>query len=152
MRVWFVAALSGAAFLLSAVAAGSNGDGAATVTENRTWVPLKDLIPAPDRTPLALDARFLRGTRLATGYRLTGQALVKDACTDVWFSEVLPQVVPDVYDVLQYPRAGTTGRRCITRRTWVTIPALQADLVPPPRYLKVRTQKGSTLLPIVPVR
>ena len=123
-------------------------------------VPSTALTPAPPangRTratmlmlpggPVALDARSLRGTRTRSGYRLTGQALVKDACTAARFTQVLGNVFPPSFNVTQYRPPGTMGRLCIQRLTWVTIAPLDTTTAAPPPFVTVHTQKGSTRVP-----
>jgi hypothetical protein len=104
----------------------------------------------PAGGPVALDARYLRGTRTSGGYRLTGQALVMDACTAARFTQVLGNVFPPFFNVTQYRRPGTMGMLCIQRLTWVTIAPLNVTSAAPPRYVTVHTQKGSTRVPILP--
>jgi hypothetical protein len=106
-------------------------------------------MPLPAGGSLALDARGLRGTRTATGYRLTGQAEVKDACTDAKFSRVLGNIFPPFYNLVQYRRPGTGGLLCIPRLTWVTAQPLNVTSAAPPRYVNVHTQKGTTRVPIL---
>ena len=167
MRVRLIAALGSVAFLLSAAAAAAQttmaptpgpviGPTAAPVpvpvgsAAPTAGTPRPITIPAPAGGPLALDARYLRGARTVTGYRLTGQALVKDACTAARFSRLLGNVFPPFYNVVQYRRPGTLGLLCIPRLTWVTIAALNVTSTAPPRYVTVHTQKGSTRVPILP--
>jgi len=97
---------------------------------------------------LALDARALRGTRTASGYRLSGQALVKDACTAARFAQVLGNIFPPLFDLMQFRRLGTMGMFCIRRLTWVTAQPLNVSSAAPPRYVTVGTQKGTTRVPI----
>jgi len=92
----------------------------------------------------------LRGTRSRGGYRLTGQALVKDACTVARFTQFLGNIFPPLFNVVQYRRPGTMGMLCIQRLTWVTIQPLTMTSAAPPRYVTVHTQKASTRVPILP--
>lgn len=108
------------------------------------------LMPIPVGGPLALDARYLRGMRTAPGYRLTGEALVKDACTAARFTRFLGNVFPPQFNVVQYRRPGTTGLLCVRRPTWVTIAPVGVTSAAPPRYVNVRTQKGVVRAPILP--
>ena len=112
-------------------------------------MPTASMVAEP-RAPLALalDARSLRGMRTAGGYRLSGQALVKDACTAAKFSRFLGTIFPPQFDVVQYRRPGTMGMMCIQRLTWVTAVALLVSSEAPPRYVTARTQKGSTRVPL----
>ena len=98
--------------------------------------------------PLALDARYLRGARTPAGFRLTGQALVKDACTAAKFAQFLGNIFPPQFNLVQYRRPGTMGLLCIQRLTWVTTVPLNVTSAAPPRYVTVRTQKGYTRVPI----
>ena len=107
-------------------------------------------VPMPAGGPLALDARYLRGTRTATGYRLTGQALVRDACTAARFTRLLANIFPPQYNVVQFRRPGTLGLLCAPRLTWVSIQQLNVTSAAPPRFVTVRTQKGVTRVPILP--
>jgi len=105
-------------------------------------------IPVP-RSALALDARALRGTRTATGYRLTGQAEVRDACTAAKFQRLLGNIFPPFFNVVQYRRPGTMGLLCIQRLTWVTIAPLNVTSAAPPHLgVSVHTAKGTTRVPI----
>lgn len=104
-------------------------------------------LPVP-RSALALDARYLRGTRTATGYRLTGQAEVRDACTAAKFQRLLGNIFPPFFNVVQYRRPGTLGLLCIQRLTWVTIAPLNVTSAAPPRWVSVHTAKGTTRVPI----
>ena len=107
-------------------------------------------MPLPPGSPLVLDARYLKGARTAGGYRLTGQAQVKDACTAVRFSQFLGNIFPPQYNVVQYRRPGTLGLLCAQHLTWVTAQPLDVTSAAPPRYVTVRTQKGITRVPILP--
>ncbi|HEY0614479.1 MAG TPA: hypothetical protein VGC96_07550 [Candidatus Elarobacter sp.] len=110
--------------------------------------PVSAQTPPPPAVPLALDARGLRGARTLTGYRLTGQALVKDACTAAKFQRFLGTVFPPRFDVVQYRRPGTMGLLCIQRLTWVTAQPLSLTSAAPPRYITARTQTGDTRVPL----
>ena len=109
------------------------------------------LPPVPVGSAIALAARSLRGSRAATGYRLTGQALVKDACTAARFTQFLGNIFPPFFNVTQYRRPGTGGLLCILRPTWVTIQPLTVTSAAPPRYVTVHTQKASTRVPVLPL-
>ncbi|HTD32651.1 MAG TPA: hypothetical protein VK665_03240 [Candidatus Elarobacter sp.] len=113
----------------------------------RTMAPMDRPLPIP-RSALALDARYLRGTRTATGYRLTGQAEVRDACTAAKFQRLLGDIFPPFFNVVQYRRPGTLGLLCIQRLTWVTIAPLNVTSAAPPRWVSVHTAKGTTRVPI----
>ena len=108
-------------------------------------------VSVPAGGPPALDVRVLRAKRGGNGYRLTGQALVKDACTAARFSQFLGTVFPPVFNVVQYRRPGTMGVMCIQRLAWVTIPPLSITSAAPPRYVTVHAQKGSVRVPILPL-
>jgi hypothetical protein len=107
-------------------------------------------MPLPAGGPLALDARYLRGTRTASGYRLTGQAQVKDACTAARFSQFLGDIFPPQFNLVQYRRPGTLGLLCAQHLTWVTAEPQNLTSAAPPRYVSVRTQKGIMRVPILP--
>lgn len=124
----------------------------------RTMPPMmQTMAPAPGTTAhpllmppptLALDARSLRGTRTRTGYRLTGQAEVRDACTAAKFQRLLGNIFPPFYNVVQYRRPGTMNLLCIQRLTWVTIAPLNVTATARPRYVNVHTTKGTTRVPV----
>ncbi len=149
-----LAALAGIALFLSATAASAQTTMTPTpgpmVGPTAAPDPAGDARPAPE--PIALAARYLRGARTAGGYRLTGQALVKDACTAARFTQFLGNIFPPLFNVVQYRRPGTMGLLCIQRLTWVTIQPLTMTSAAPPRYVTVHAQKGSTRVPILPAR
>ena len=89
----------------------------------------------------------LRGRRTATGYTLSGQALVKDACTAARFDQFLGDIFPPQYNLNQFRRPGTMGMLCIQRLTWVTAMPKSVTSAAPPRYVTVRTQKGRDARP-----
>ncbi|HEY0382791.1 MAG TPA: hypothetical protein VGC72_11365 [Candidatus Elarobacter sp.] len=172
MNVRLIAALAGAAFFLSATAAVSAqttmaptpgpvvgptaapqpipvGSAVPTASTNAPTARPPATMPMPGG-PLALGARYLRGTRTISGYRLTGQAQVKDACTAARFAQFLGLIFPPQYNVVQYRRPGTLGLLCAQHLTWVTIAPLNVTSVSPPRYVSVRTQKGLVRVPILP--
>ncbi|MDB5068943.1 MAG: hypothetical protein JWM87_54 [Candidatus Eremiobacteraeota bacterium] len=107
-------------------------------------------MPLPAGGSLALDARYLRGTRTAGGYRLTGQAQVKDACTGARFSQFLGNIFPPQFNLVQYRRPGTLGLLCAQHLVWVAAQTLNVTSAAPPRYVTVRTAKGTTRVPILP--
>ena len=104
-------------------------------------------LPMPPST-LALDARNLRATRIVTGYQLSGQAEVRDACTAAKFQRLLGNVFPPFYNIVQYRRPGTMGMFCIQRLIWVTIAPLNVTAPSRPRYVNVHTAKGTTRVPV----
>ena len=106
-------------------------------------------MPMPGAGPVALDARYVRGTRTRNGYRLTGQALVNDACMAARFTQFLGNVFPPFFNVVQFRRPGTMGMLCIQRLTWVTIQPLSVTSAAPPRWVTVHTRKGSAHVPIL---
>jgi hypothetical protein len=160
MRVRLIAALASVAVSISAAPASGQTTMAPTPgpvvgpTAAPPPVPATSRPPAtmpmPAGGPVALDARSLRGTRTSGGYRLTGQALVMDACTAARFTQLLGNIFPPFFNVTQYRRPGTMGLLCIQRLTWVTIAPLNVTSAAPPRYVTVHTQKGSTRVPILP--
>jgi hypothetical protein len=164
MRLHLAAALIGAAVLITAAAAPAQTTTAPTAmpvigptaapTSLATSMPMGGMpsarpgaMPVPAMS-LALDARALLGTRTRTGYRLTGQAEVRDACTDAKFQRFLGDIFPPLFSVVQYRRPGTANLLCIQRLTWVTIVPMNVRSAAPPRYVNVRTAKGTTRVPI----
>jgi hypothetical protein len=167
MNVRLTAALAGVAMFLAATAASAQTTMAPTPgpvigpTAAPVPVPVGGAAPSaataqPMTSPmpaggqLALDARSLGGTRTRTGYRLTGQAEVNDACMAARFTRLLGNVFPPFFNVVQYRRPGTMGLLCIQRLTWVTIQPLNVTSAAPPRYVSVRTQRGTARVPILP--
>jgi hypothetical protein len=164
MRIHLAAALIGAVVLISAAAAPAQTTTAPTAmpvigptaapTSLATPMPAGGMPSAGPRAmpvpamSLALDARSLRGTRTTTGYRLTGQAEVKDACTDAKFQWFLGNIFPPLFSVVQYRRPGTAGLLCIPRLTWVTIVPMNVRSAAPPHYVNVRTAKRTARVPI----
>ena len=144
MNVRFTAALAGVAVFLSAAA------GSAQTTMAPTPGPVIAPTAAPPTGPLALGARSLRGARTSAGFRLTGQALVKDACSAARFAQFLGNIFPPQFDVRQFRRPGTLGLLCAPHPTWVTIQPINVNSAAPPRYVSVRTTKGITRVPILP--
>jgi hypothetical protein len=160
MRVRVIAALAGVA-VFSCGAAGSAQTTMAPAPApapsiGPTPPPLlvppdrRALPPGPVGPPIALNARYLRGSRVANSYRLTGQALVKDACTAARFTQSLGNIFPPFFNVMQYRRPGTAGLLCILRPTWLTVEPLTVKSAAPPRYVTVHTQKGSARVPVLP--
>ena len=164
----FAAALAGAAVLIAAEAvtvsaqttmaptpASPVGPTAAPAT-SATYMPAATTLPAtkpgpalrPPAASLALDARGLRARRTATGYTLTGQALVRDACTAARFDRLLGNIFPPQFNLNQFRRPGTLGLLCIQRLTWVNATPKSVVSAAPPRYVSVRTQKGVTRVPV----
>jgi hypothetical protein len=147
MQARLMAALAGAAVLISGTGAPAQTTIAPTLmplTKPRTSMPL------PAGGALALDARYLRGTRTAAGYRLTGQAQVRDACSAGKFSQFIGNIFPPQFNLVQYRRPGTMGLLCAPHLTWVTAQPLDVTSAAPPRYVTVRAQKGVTRVPILP--
>lgn len=107
-------------------------------------------MPLPTGGPLALDARYLRGTKTETGYRLTGQALVKDPCNTARFTQVLGNIFPPQYNVVQYRSPAKMGVLCVQRVIWATIRPIDVTGGGSLRYVTVRTQKGFARVPILP--
>ncbi|MBV8299066.1 MAG: hypothetical protein JO083_05940 [Candidatus Eremiobacteraeota bacterium] len=117
--------------------------------------PMSTSLPAtkpgpamPPTVGLALDARALRVRRTATGYTLTGQALVRDACTAARFDRVLGTIFPPQFNLDQFRRPGTLGLLCIQRLTWVTAAPKSVVSAAPPHWVTVRTQKGFLRVPV----
>jgi hypothetical protein len=146
MRVRVIAALASAA-VFSCGAAGS---------AQTTMPPVAGPAASPTATmpaegPLALEARDLRGTRTAHGYRLTAEALVNDPCMAARFTRFLGTIFPPYFNVVQFRRPDMMGKLCIQRLAWVTMPPLDVASAAPPRYVTVRTKKGSARVPILAV-
>ena len=138
------------AIVLLAASSGASAESTpAPMVMTMAPMPTASLVPKP-QPPMAfaLDARSLRGARTAGGYRLSGQALVKDACTAARFTPFLGTIFPPQFDVVQYRRPGTMGMMCMQRLTWVTAVPLLVTSAAPPRYVTVRTQKGTTRVPL----
>ncbi|HEX3463567.1 MAG TPA: hypothetical protein VHS78_05890 [Candidatus Elarobacter sp.] len=158
MRARLVAALASAAVLIAGGAATAQTTTPPTAmpvagpTAAATSMPMGGMPRAtipPFASGLALDARYLRGTRTRSGYRLTGQALVKDACTIARFRRFVGNVFPPQFDLVQSRRPGTESYLCIAHPTWVVIAPLSVTSAAPPRYVSVRTAKGVVRVPIV---
>jgi hypothetical protein len=118
------------------VLVGTPGPAAATVGP-----PIRLSTPLP--TPaggLALDAGALQITNTSAGYQVTGQAQVNDACMAAHFVRFLGTSVPPHFNVVQYRRAGTMGKLCIQRLTWVTIIPIDVRSRVTPPYVTARTQ------------
>ncbi|GAC1585658.1 MAG: hypothetical protein NVS3B7_20620 [Candidatus Elarobacter sp.] len=113
----------------------------------QTAAPIPAAAPVP-AGPLALGARSLRTRRGEFGYELRGQALVKDACTAAGFARFFGNVFPPQFDVVQFRRPGMKAMLCTQRLTWVTILPLKVASEAPPRYITVRTRKGSVRVPL----
>jgi hypothetical protein len=134
------AAAFGTAVLVGAVAAG--------VSAQTTPAPAASMLQPVPAGSLALDARYLRARRTPTGYTLTGQALVQDACQAARFGRFLGNVFPPQFDVHQFRRPGTMDLLCALRLTWVTAQPGVVGSAAPPRYVTVRTRKGSVRVPV----
>lgn len=106
-------------------------------------IPERLVTPPPRPTTVgpALDARYLRARRTASGYTLSGQALVKDACQAAHFDRVMGNIFPPAFTLGQSRRPGTMGLMCIQRLTWVTVSSLAVASQYPPKYVTVQTQK-----------
>jgi hypothetical protein len=133
MKRIFVAALASAVALLDV------GERAPVLAQNT-------LAPAVAPVPV-IDARFVRARRTATGYTLTGQALVKDACTSARFDQYKGNVFPPLFNLDQDRRPGTFGLLCVARRTWVTAMPKVVSSSAPPHWISVHTQKGTSRVP-----
>jgi hypothetical protein len=97
---------------------------------------------------LALDARGLRARRTATGYVLTGEALVNDPCQAARFDPSLLTIHPPQFNLDQFRRPDRKGFMCIQKLAWVTAPAWTVTIAKPPAYVTVRTKAGVTRVPI----
>ncbi len=168
-RTRFAAALAGTAALFAVV--GAVGVSAQTTmaptpaspvgptaapSTTATYAPMSTSLPVtrpgsamrPPAPGLALDARALRARRTRTGYTLTGQALVRDACTAARFDRFLGNIFPPQFNLDQFRRPGTLGLLCIPRLTWVTAAPQSVVSAAPPRWVTVRTQKGFQRVPV----
>jgi hypothetical protein len=140
-RTRFAAAFASVAILVAAPAAG--------VWAQTTPAPGGAILQPVTAAALALDARYLRARRTATGYTLTGQALVSDACQAARFDRFLGTIFPPLYNLDQFRRPGTMGLLCVMRLTWVTTPPKVVTSAAPPRYVTVHTRKGSVRVPVL---
>lgn len=104
--------------------------------------------PAPPGT-LALDTRALRAQRTSTGYTLTGQAQVNDACQAARFDRFLGNIFPPQFDLTEFRRHGTENLMCMQRLTWVTVRPQIVTSAAPPRYVTVRTKRGMARVPVL---
>jgi hypothetical protein len=137
----FAAAFASAVIL---VAAAGSGVGAQT-----TPAPAGAILQPVTAGGLALDARSLRARRTPSGYTLTGQALVNDACQAARFDRVLGNIFPPLYNLDQFRRPGTMGLLCVMRLTWVTVPPKVVTSAAAPRFVTVHTRKGSVRVPVL---
>ncbi len=95
----------------------------------------------------ALDARGLRARRrTSTGYTLSGQALVKDACQGARFEPARLTIYPPQFNLVQFRRL--IGALCIPRVVWVTAQPRTNASMKPPAYITVHTQKRTLQVPI----
>ena len=127
-------------------------------TDKMTPAPGSAMTPAPGgamkgTTPgvlgvLALDARGLRARRTATGYVLTGEALVNDPCQAARFDPSLLTIYPPQFNLDQFRRPDRMGFMCIQKLAWVTAPPRTVTSAKPPAYITVRTKAGMTRVPI----
>lgn len=140
----FAAALAGAAILVAVIGSVA----AAQTTMAPTIAPVATMMPRPTGAP-ALDARYVRARRTPSGYTLTGQALVKDACQAALFDQFVGNIFPPQFNLNQFRRPGTMGLLCIARPTWVTAQPKAVTSAAPPRFITVRTKKGYTRVPIL---
>lgn len=163
MHVRVVAALAGAALVLVAEGAIAQTTTAPTTApvvgptapSSASAAPIASpsmvkTIPLPGGTP-ALDARHLQARRTRSGYMLTGQALVNDACQAARFDRFIGNVYPPLFNLNQFRRPGTMGMLCIQHLMWVSAQARNVISAAPPRYVTVRTKKGATRVPILAV-
>lgn len=97
---------------------------------------------------LALDARAVRARKTSTGYTLSGQALVKDACQAARFDQFLGNIFPPQFNLTQFRRPGTMGVLCVMRLMWVTAQPRKVVSAAPPRYVTVCTKKGCVRVPV----
>jgi len=105
------------------------------------------MAPASPGT-LALDTRALRAQRTSTGYTLTGQAQVNNACQAARFDRFLGNIFPPQFNLTQFRRNGTQNLMCGPRPTWVTVSPQMVTSAATPRYVTVRTKQGVTHVPI----
>jgi len=159
-----ICALAGAAFLFGTAPLGVAGaqtsppvQTAAPMT-TPTKAPADMMTPTPGgamggTTPgvlgvLALDARSLHARRTRTGYTLTGEALVNDACQAARFDPSLLTIFPPQFNLDQFRRPDRRGMMCIQRLIWVTAQPRVVTSTKPPAYITVRTKKRVIRVPI----
>ncbi len=97
---------------------------------------------------LAIDARSLHARRTRSGYTLTGQALVKDACQAARFDPSLLTIYPPQFNLDQFRSPSKMGMMCVQRLIWVTAQPRNVVSMKPPPYVTVRTQKRVIRVPI----
>jgi hypothetical protein len=97
---------------------------------------------------LAIDARSLHARRTRTGYTLTGQAQVKDACQAARFDPSLLTIYPPQFNLDQFRSPSKMGMMCVQRLIWVTAQPRVVTSSKPPAYVTVRTQKRVIHVPI----
>lgn len=166
LRFYVIATFASAALLGSTMAATIGGLNAAPTLATagpammtpppRTTAPPQFAIPvrlgtaAPLVMPAtpALDGRYLRARRTASGYTLTGQALAKDACQGARFDRVLGNLFPPEFYLNQSRRPGTMGLMCVQRLTWVTVAPLMVASKARPNWVTVRTKKKAYRVPV----
>jgi hypothetical protein len=90
---------------------------------------------------LAIDARSVHARRTRSGYMLTGQALVKDACQAARFDPSLLTIFPPQFNLDQFRSPSKMGMMCVQRLIWVTAQPRSVTSMKPPAYVTVRTQK-----------
>jgi hypothetical protein len=156
----FSAAFAGAAWLI-----GAAGVAAAQTTMAPTVAPVVGptataapimTTPAPmmmtmaplPAGKLALDARGLRARRTATGFVLSGQAEVNDACQAARFDFFAGNIFPPQFNANQFRRPGTLGLFCAMRLTWVTVQPRAVRAMQGQRTVTVLTKKGATVVRI----
>ncbi len=96
----------------------------------------------------ALDARNLRARRTSTGYTLTGQALVNDACQAARFDQYLGNIFPPFFNLDQFRDPKKMSMMCVQRLTWVTAQPRAVTSTYPPKYVSVHTKKGTQRIPV----
>lgn len=107
------------------------------------------MAPNPMGT-LAIDARGLRARRTTTGFTLSGQALVKDACQAARFDFFPGNIFPPQFNLNQFRRPGTMGMLCIQRLQWVTATPRAVRAAKGQKTVTVHTQKRPSI--VVPIQ
>lgn len=96
----------------------------------------------------SIDARALRAQRTATGFTLTGEAEVGDACRAARFDISPGNVSPPQFDLTQYTPADKSGLACATVLTWTAAQPLDVAAAAGQTTVTVHTQTQTYVVPI----
>jgi hypothetical protein len=99
---------------------------------------------------LAIDARGLRARRTATGFTLSGQAFVSDACQAARFDFFPGNIYPPQFNLNQFRPPATMGMMCIQRLQWVTATPRAVRAAKGQKTVTVHTQKRPSI--VVPIQ